>query len=104
MNMNDDVLEQLRANVRAPTVGDKVAIDKRLKAEILLMRSHASFVEDKSGSFVCEGSYGRGVANQKEATLLDAVTKKPMRWQHYKSHLVAVHSTLCWAVLGVSIG
>jgi hypothetical protein len=39
--MNDDVLEQLRANVRAPTVGDKVSVDKRLKEEILLMRSHA---------------------------------------------------------------
>jgi hypothetical protein len=78
--MNDDVLEQLRTNVRAPTVGDKVMVDKRLKAEILLMRSYASIVEDKPGSFVCEGSLGRGVTNQKEATLLDAVTKKPMRW------------------------
>lgn len=102
--MNDDVLEQLRADVRAPMVGHKVAADKRLKAEILLLRSHASIVEDKPGSFVCEGSYGRGVANQKEGTLFDAVTKKPTRWQPYKSHLVAVHSTLCWAVLGVSIG
>ena len=102
--MNDDALEQLRADVRAPMVGHKVIADKRLKAEILLLRSHASIVEDKPGSFVCEGSYGRGVANQKEATLYDAVTKKPMRWQPYKSHLVAVHSTLCWAVLGISIG
>jgi hypothetical protein len=102
--MNDEVLEQLRAVVRAPMVGHKVTADKRLKAEILLLRSHASIVEDKPGSFVCEGSYGRGVANQKEATLFDAVTKKPARWQPYKSHLVAVHSTLCWAVLGVSIG
>ncbi|MGB4343695.1 MAG: hypothetical protein WBJ03_08775 [Moraxellaceae bacterium] len=102
--MNDDVLEQLRANVRVPMVGDKVTVDKRLKAEILLMRSYASIVEDKPGSFVCDGSYGRGVASQKEATLFDSVTKKPMRWQPYKSHLVAVHSTLCWAVLGVSIG
>jgi hypothetical protein len=50
--MNDDVLEQLRIRVRAPTVGDKVTIDKRLKAEILLMRSHASVVEDKPGSFI----------------------------------------------------
>ncbi len=102
--MNDDLLEQLRANVRAPTVGDKVSVDKRLKAEILLMRSHASIIEDKPGSFVCEGSYGRGVASQKQSTLFDAVTKQPMRWQPYKSHLVAVHSSLCWTVLGISIG
>jgi len=102
--MNDDVLEQLRTDIWSPTVGHKVAADKRLKAEILLLRGHASFVEDKPGSFVYEGSYGRGVANQKEGTLFDAVTKKPTRWHPYKSHLVAVHSTLCWAVLGVSIG
>jgi hypothetical protein len=68
------------------------------------MRSHASIVEDKPGSFVCEASFGRGVAAQKEATLFDTVTKKPIRWQPYKSHLVAVHSALCWAVLGISIG
>lgn len=102
--MNDDVLDHLRADIRAPMVGDKVTVDKRLKAEILLMRGHVSIVEDKPGSFACEGRFGRGVAIQKEATLFDALTKKPTRWQAYKSHLVAVHSTLCWAVLGVSVG
>lgn len=104
IDMDDDQLEALRAQVRAPLVADKVTEDKRLKAEILLMRSHARVVEDKPGNFVCEGSYGQGVAAQKEASLLDTVTNKPIRWQPYKSHLVAVHSALCWAVLGISIG
>ena len=102
--MEEDVLEQLRIQVRAPLAGDKVTEDKRLKAEILLMRNHANVVEDKPGHFVCEGGYGRGVANQKEATLFELVTQKTMRWQPYKSHLFAVHSALCWAVLGISIG
>jgi dethiobiotin synthetase len=102
--MNEDVLEQLRTQVRAPLVADKVTEDKRLKAEILLMRTHATKVEDKPGHFVCEGAYGRGVAEQKEATLYDLATQKPLRWQPYKSHLLAVHSALCWAVLGISIG
>ena len=56
--MNEDVLEQLRAQVRAPLAADKVTEDKRLKAEILLMRSHAHVVEDKPGHFVCEVGYG----------------------------------------------
>ena len=102
--MQDDGLEPLRTQVRAPLVADKVTEDKRLKAEILLIRSHARIVEDKPGHFVCEGPYGRGVAEQKEATLYDAATQKPIRWQPYKSHLFAVHSALCWAVLGISIG
>ena len=95
--MNEDVLEQLRTQVRAPLAADKVTEDKRLKAEILLMRSHSHVVEDKRGHFVCEGAYGRGVAEQKEATLYDITTQKPLRWQPYKSHLFAVHSALCWA-------
>ena len=103
-DMNDDQLEALRAQVRGPLLADKLSEDKRLKAEILLMRSHASMAEGKPGSFVCEGSYGRAVAEQKEATLFDARTQKSLRWQPYKSHLVAVHSALCWAVLGISIG
>jgi len=67
--MNEDVLEQLRTQVRKPLVADKVIEDKRLKAEILLMRSHAKVAQDQPGHFVCEGEYGRGVAEQKEATL-----------------------------------
>lgn len=102
--MNDEQLEALRSQVRAPLVADKVTEDKRLKAEILLMRSHASIVEDKPGRFVCEAGFGRAVAEQKEATLFDAATQKPLRWQPYKSHLFAVHSALCWAVLGISVG
>jgi hypothetical protein len=102
--MNDDVLEQLRAQIREPLVADKVTEDKRLKAEIIVMRSHAHVVASKPGHFVCEGAYGRGVAEQKEATLYDVVTQKPLRWQPYKSHLFAVHSALCWSVLGISIG
>jgi hypothetical protein len=58
----------------------------------------------KPGRFVCDGVYGRALADQKEATLYDVVTQKPIRWQPYKSHLIAVHSALCWAVLGISIG
>ena len=102
--MHDDGLEPLRTQVRAPLVADKVTEDKRLKAEILLMRSHARIVEDKPGKFVCEGGYGQGVAEQKEATLFESETNRPLRWQPYKSHLFAVHSALCWAVLGISIG
>jgi hypothetical protein len=102
--MHDDGLEPLRTQVRAPLLADKVTEDKRLKAEILLMRSHARIVEDKPGKFVCEGGYGQGVAEQKEATLFESETNKPLRWQPYKSHLFAVHSALCWAVLGISIG
>ena len=52
--MSDDVLDQLKAQIRMPLVGDKVAIDKRLKAEVILMRGHAHIVEDKPGFFVCE--------------------------------------------------
>jgi len=102
--MNVDVLEQLRAQVRKPLVADKVTEDKRLKAEIILMRSHAKVVQAEPGHFVCEGDYGRGVAEQKEATLYDIATQKPLRWQPYKSHLFAVHNALCWSVLGISIG
>jgi hypothetical protein len=102
--MHDDGLEQLRAQVRAAPSADKLTEDKRFKAEILLMRSHASMLEDKPGHFVCVGSHGRGLADQKEATLFDTTTGKPLRWQPYKSHLFAVHSALCWAVLGISIG
>jgi hypothetical protein len=102
--MEEDVLEQLRIQVRAPLAGDKVTEDKRLKAEILLMRNQATVVDDKPGHFVCEGGYGRGVADQKDATLFELVTQKTLRWQRYKSHLFAVHSALCWAVLGISIG
>ena len=102
--MKEDELDQLRATVRAPLAADKVAEDKRLKAEILLMRCHVSIVEDKPGRLVCEGSYGKAVADQKEATLFDIETRKPLRWQPYKSHLFAVHSALCWAALGISIG
>ena len=102
--MKEDELDQLRATVRVPLAADKVAEDKRLKAEILLMRCHVRIVEDKPGRLVCEGSYGKAVADQKEATLFDIETQKPLRWQPYKSHLFAVHSALCWAALGISIG
>ena len=102
--MSDDVLEQIKAQIRMPMEGDKVTIDKRLKAEVILMRRHARIVEDKPGIFVCEANYGRGVADQKESTLFDTLTNTPIRWQPYKSHLYAVHCALCWAVLGISVG
>ena len=102
--MQDEERNQLRAMVRAHSDADKVSEDKRLKSEILLLRSHARIVEDKPGHLVCEGDFGRAVAEQKEATLYDAQTQKPLRWQPYKSHLFAAHSALCWAVLGISVG
>ncbi len=68
------------------------------------MRNHANVVEDRPGQFVCEGDYGRSVADQKEAPLFELVIQTPLRWQPYKSHLFAVYSALCWAVLGISIG
>jgi hypothetical protein len=102
--MEEDALEQLRAHVRAPLTTDKVAEDKRLKAEILLMRCHVRIVEDKPGRLICAGSYGQADVDQKEATLFDIETQKLLRWQPYKSHLFAVHRALCWAVLGISIG
>ena len=95
-------MELLREQVLADTEADKVTLDKRLKAEILQMRSHARQVEAKPGHFVCDGAHGRGIADQKEATLYHPVTSKPIRWVPFKSHLYAVHAALCWAVLGVS--
>lgn len=102
--MKEDELDQLRDTVRAPLVADKVAEDKGLKAEILLMRCHVRIVEDQPGRLVCEGTYGKAVADQKEASLFDIDTQKQLSWQPYKSHLFAVHSAPCWAALGISIG
>ena len=100
--MTLDGLASLRAQVLAIADADKVTLEKRLKAEILQMRSHASFCEAKPGHFVCDGAHGRAVADQKETTLFNAATRKPIRWVPFKSHLYAVHAALCWAVLGIS--
>jgi hypothetical protein len=100
--MPDDALVLLREQVLAGTDADKVTLEKRLKAEILQMRSHASLVDAKPGHFVCDGAHGRGIADQKETTLYHPETKKPIRWVPFKSHLYAVHAALCWAVLGIS--
>ena len=100
--MNEDALAQLKLQVAAKTDADKVTLEKRLKDEILQMRGLASFVETKPGHFVCEGEHGRGVADKKEATHFNALTKKPIRWVPFKSHLYAVHAVLCWVVLGIS--
>ena len=102
--MHNDTLNLLRAQVLAHTDADKVTTDRRLKAEILLLRKHVTVLQDSPGRLVCNGSFGQAVAEQKEATLYDLATHKPLRWQPYKSHLVAVHSALCWAVLGISVG
>jgi hypothetical protein len=95
-------IAQLREQVATEMFADKVSLEKKLKTEILQMQSHARFSEVKPGYFVCDGDFGRGVADQKEATLFNSTTKKPIRWQPYKSHLYAVHHVLCWAVLGIS--
>jgi hypothetical protein len=100
--MTDEALASLRIQVATELDADKVTLEKRLKQEILQMRSHASLVEAKPGHFVCDGAHGRGIADQKEATLYHPETKKPIRWVPFKSHLYAVHAALCWAVLGIS--
>ncbi len=99
--MNDIALNALRVKVAAHPVDDKVSHDKRLKEEIVLIRAHATIISEQKGVLVCEGDFGRGVANQKEATLYDLLTKKPVRNEPFKSHLYAVHRALCWSVLGV---
>ena len=99
--MTDVELSELRAKVGLPQEGDKVSLEKRLKGEILLLRAHATIVSEHKGHLVCEGAFGRGVADQKAATLFDLSSKKPVRWEPFKSHLYAVHRALCWSVLGV---
>jgi hypothetical protein len=100
--MNEDAMAQLKLQVAAKADADKVTLEKRLKDEILQMRSVASLVEVKPGHFVCEGAHGKGIADKKEATHYNALTGKPIRWVPFKSHLYAVHAVLCWVVLGIS--
>lgn len=95
-------MARLREQVLAEPEGDKLSLEKRLKQEILQMRSLAPLVEAKPGHFVCSGAHGRAVADQKETTLYHPTSQKPVRWVPFKSHLYAVHAALCWAVLGVS--
>ena len=78
--MTAEELERLKAQVRMTLVGDKVTIDKRIKAEIVLLRGHARIFEDKPGFFECEASFGKGIADQKESTLFDMVTNETIRW------------------------
>lgn len=99
--MNDIALTELRAKVGAHPMDDKVSHEKRLKDEIVMIRAHATILSEQKGLLVCEGAFGRGVANQKEATLYDPLTDKPVRNEPFKSHLYAVHRVLCWSVLGV---
>ena len=99
--MNDAALNELRAKVGEPPEEDKVLHEKRLKAEILLIRAHATIVSEQKGHLVCEGGVGRVVVDQKEATLYDLLTNQPVRNEPFKSHLYAVHRALCWSVLGV---
>jgi len=96
-------LDQLKAQVVLHLDADKVTVDKKRKQEILLLRGHVQVVDDRPGHFVCDGPHGRGVVDGKDATLFSAVTQRPLRWQAFKSHLYAVHSVLCWTVLGISI-
>ncbi len=99
--MSDIALSVLRAKVGAHPVDDKVSHEKRLKEEIVLIRALATIISEQKGVLICEGAFGRGVANQKEATLYDLSTKMPVRNEPFKSHLYAVHRALCWSVLGV---
>jgi hypothetical protein len=99
--MNDATLNDLRAKVGELPAQDKVLHDKRLKEEILLLRVHATIVSERKGYLDCKGGFGRVVVDQKEATLYDLLTNKPVRNEPFKSHLYAVHRALCWSVLGV---
>jgi hypothetical protein len=99
--MIDAELDELRAIVGVHPTDDKVSHEKRLKEEIQLIRAHATIVSEKKGHLVCEGAFGRAVVDQKEATLYDPLTNRPVRNEPFKSHLYAVHRALCWSVLGV---
>jgi hypothetical protein len=101
--MNQEDMARLCEQVlAAPEEEDKLSLEKRLKQEILQIRSLAQSVDAKPGHFVCDGAHGQAIADQKETTLYHPVTHKPVRWVPFKSHLYAVHAALCWAVLGVS--
>ncbi len=100
--MNEEAIARLCEQVLSSPEDDKLSLEKRLKQEILQMRSLAQSMDAKPGHFVCEGAHGRAVADQKETTLFSTVTQKPIRWVPFKSHLDAVHAALCWAVLGIS--
>ena len=91
----------LRGQVLIRHEENKVSHEKRLKEEILLLRTHATIVSEKKGHLVCEGAFGRCVVCQKEATLFDLATNKTVRNEPFKSHLYAVHRALCWSVLNV---
>jgi len=95
-------MQDLRAQVAIKIIADKVALEMKLKEDILLMRKYASFFDVKQGYFVCNGPYGRGVADKKDATLFNIITKEQIKWMPFKSHLYAVHTVLRWAVLGVA--
>lgn len=99
--MTNPSLIALRAQVVVRHEVNKVCHEKRLKEEILLLRSHATVVSEMKGNLVCEGAFGRCVVNQKEVTLYDLATNKTVRNEPFKSHLYAVHRALCWSVLNV---
>ena len=100
--MINKVMQDLQAQVAIKIIADKVTLEMKLKKDILLMRKHASFFDVKPRYFVCHGPYGRGVADKKDATLFNIITKEPIKWRPLKSHLYAVHTALRWAVLGVA--
>lgn len=100
--MSNKVMQDLREHVAINIIADKVTLEMKLKEDILLMRKYASFFDVKQGYFVCHGPYGRGVAEKKDATLFNIITKEPIKWMSFKSHLYAVHTVLRWAILGVA--
>lgn len=100
--MSSKVMQDLQAQVAIKIIADKVTLEMKLKEDILLMRNYASLFDPKPGYFVCYGPYGKGVADKKDATLFNIITKEPIKWRPLKSHLYAVHTVLRWAVLGVA--
>ena len=98
--MSDKVMQDLQVQGAMKIIAGKVSLKKKLEEDILLMRKHASLFDVKPGYFMCIGPYGKGVADKKDAALFNAITKKPIKWMPFTSHLYAVHTVLRWAVFG----
>lgn len=105
--MSDEKLKQLKLEHALKTLMDygnslaaKVAHDRKLEDEIAILRKHVTFFSIKRGYFMCEGPYGRAVAEQKEATLCNSNTRAPLKFARFNKHLHAKHTALVWAVLG----
>lgn len=105
--MSDEKLKQLKLEYALKTIVDygsslaaKAAHDHKLEDEIAILRKHVTFFDIKRGYFMCEGPYGRAIAEQKEATLYNSKTRAPLKFARFNKHLHAKHRALVWVVLG----